>query len=1721
VVRVAAVVVANCLAEHDSSPSVDTALELLRAGRTADAEGSLRLLLTRDPQHAEGAYHLARLLIDSGRIGEAAGVLSTAIERRPDRASEFGIAVFALARSGAAEALPLLQRVAAQAPGDIVVQCRLGELLDEGGDAAAAACQFALAAEIEPASDDTWQWLYKAIALVRTHRVEAAEAILLRVLERDPRHVETTCQLATLLIAQDRLEEALARLTALIEPGSDDAASQRRSECTYLVFQLVERGMTAAVPLLRTIVEHAPSDVVAAHRMGEALESIGEPTAAAAYFERAALIVPSGSDPWQQLYHAIALVRAGRVVEAETALRALLRTDEPLIEAAYHLCRLLVGQQRLPEAAAVLAAEVESCLRGRRDGERVNELAPLAAELAELGVPEAVPVLERLVERTPDDALLRRRLATALPGHARALMRLGRIDAAESALRQLLVLHPGHEDAVHRLAQLSLDRGRPLEALSLLAAFVGGLSTDGPAPERIAQFNDQLYGLAHAGLEEAVPLLGRLADLVPGDPAVQFRLAEASETFGDAHEATRYFTRAADATPPPADIWGRLFTARALQRLGRDDDAETALRALLRADEPLIEAAYHLCRLLVGQQRLPEAAAVLAAEVESCLRGRRGGERVNELAPLAAELTELGVPEAVPVLERFVERTPDDVRLRHRLATALARHAPAEAMLQFQRIAAAEPTGSDAEPRLYHALALVRLGRMDAAESALRQLLVLHPGHEDAVLQLSQLHIDHGRPSESLSLLASFVDGLGADGRTPERIAQFSDQLDSLAHARFKDVVPLLRRLADWAPDDPAVQFRLAEASARFGDAHEATRHFTRAADATPGPTDVWGWLFKAMALQRLGQDDEAEASLRALLLADDHLIEVAYHLCRLLVGQHRLPEAAAVLAAEVDSCLRGRRGGERVIELAQLAAELAELGVREVVPVLERLVERTPDDTRLRHRLATALARHAPSDARPHFQRIAAAEPTGPDVEPRLYHALALVRLGRKDAAEVALRQLLVLHPGHEEAVQQLSELYIDRGRPVEALSLLAALVDRLSAEGRAPERIAHFSAQLELLAHAGFADVVPLLHRLADLAPGDLSLQFRLADASAKFGDAHEATRHFTRAADATPGPTDVWGWLFKAMALQRLGRGDEAEAALRYALSLDAPPVEVTHQMVQRLIATERFAEAIDMLDAVVAAAPPRNAILMPLAAELVLCGIASADVVLQRIVESNASDERALILFAQFAHAFSLTREATACIDRARAISDTAAHRIDSRLLVPFVLSSDEDIPVLADRFARGVDALIGSGIEVENPLSCLASPPYFQFFTFGTDTRDLNRKAAHLWQSAYPALRWTAPHCLSWRRRPLNRRLRIGFFTQPTFPLVWGIARALDRDAFEVVHLHESTSPMTPGAPWQGAADRHVVVPGTSISDAQRVVAEQELDILVHMPFTNLRYFLSHARLAPLQCVLCEPCYTDALENLDYYISWRPAEPAPLDDWYCCAVALMESAPYWLQRDYTRPSSLCRADFPLPQEARWYVCPAAGPKLHPRFDPILARILAADPDGVLVFLRGEAPMGRFAMQRIRRAIGPAADRVYALPTLPADKAHAVIGLADSVLDAWPIGGMSSAFAAIHAGIPTVTMPEHIPFGRWLASMYEAIGVTDLIASTPDEYVDRALRLASDPAWRAGLAERIRARRDIFVENQDAVREIETFLCAAASATHRGDAPRHWKRGRFTG
>jgi Flp pilus assembly protein TadD len=860
----------------------------------------------------------------------------------------------------------------------------------------------------------------------------------------------------------------------------------------------------------------------------------------------------------------------------------------------------------------------------------------------------------------------------------------------------------------------------------------------------------------------------------------------------------------------------------------------------------------------------------------------------------------------------------------------------------------------------------------------------------------------------------------------------------------------------------------------------------------------------ESLALTPPQRSDEAEAPLRHVLTLDPYHIEATYHLARLLIDQDRLTEAVALLRPIVE------QGSPRVSELAYPVFQLANRGVKEAVTLLQRIVEHVPGDIVATCRLGDALVAFGePAAAAAFFERATSGQPTGTDQW--LYQAIALTRLDRSAEAETPFRHVLTLDPHHVDAIYHLVRLLIAQNRLADAVAVLRPIVDQ------GHSRLAELASLVSELAGRGVSEALSLLQRLVEHAPRDPVANGLLGDALLASGESAAAVSCFERAAEAQP--TGIGQWIHKALALIRLERSAEAEAPLRHALTIAPDHSGVTYHLIRLLIDQGRLTDALTTLTSAVERLCERSASLAPLAMELAIRGSPAADALLRHIVELNSGDAKALRDFTTVAYWYGLADGALDYISRSRALADSVSLQIDDALMLPLVVSSEGDIERWMDRFRANVAAVTVSGARIANPLETIAQPPHYQPFCFGMDTRELYAAAATAWQTVYPRLRWTAPHCQTWRDQPLRRRLRVGFLTQATFPLLWGIAKELDRAQFEVVHLYQRSDPPVRMAGWHGAADRHVAIPDTNVEDAQRAVADEALDVLIHTPFNGLRYFLSHARLAPVQCVQCEPCYTDGLANLDYYISWAPAEPTPTSAWYTCAVALMNRPPYWVERDYVTPATPERRAFNLPPDARWYLFPNTPLKMHPRFDVVLAKLLAEDPDGILILLRGDWLTTRIVEGRIRRAAGSAADRVHVLPTLPAARAHGLLTLADAVLDGWPLGGMSSSFAAIHAGVPTVTLPANIPFGRWLTSMYEAIGVTDLVAADQEDYVRIAIRLANEPRWRDDIAARIRARSTIFTEDRLAVRELEMFLTAAVGAAHRGERPRSWRDGHF--
>ena len=75
--------------------------------------------------------------------------------------------------------------------------------------------------------------------------------------------------------------------------------------------------------------------------------------------------------------------------------------------------------------------------------------------------------------------------------------------------------------------------------------------------------------------------------------------------------------------------------------------------------------------------------------------------------------------------------------------------------------------------------------------------------------------------------------------------------------------------------------------------------------------------------------------------------------------------------------------------------------------------------------------------------------------------------------------------------------------------------------------------------------------------------------------------------------------------------------------------------------------------------------------------------------------------------------------------------------------------------------------------------------------------------------------------------------------------------------------------------------------------------------------------------------------------------------------------------------------------------------------------------------------------------------------------------------DAVLDPMPFGGVNGTLEALDAGVPVVTLAGRRHGERTSYSILANLGVTDTVAQTGREYVEIAVRLASDPAFAADV------------------------------------------------
>ena len=565
----------------------------------------------------------------------------------------------------------------------------------------------------------------------------------------------------------------------------------------------------------------------------------------------------------------------------------------------------------------------------------------------------------------------------------------------------------------------------------------------------------------------------------------------------------------------------------------------------------------------------------------------------------------------------------------------------------------------------------------------------------------------------------------------------------------------------------------------------------------------------------------------------------------------------------------------------------------------------------------------------------------------------------------------------------------------------------------------------------------------------------------------------------------------------ALTMLRRLDDAEAAFRSAVALDARFADAWFNLANVLREQQRFADADAAYRRVIELRPDHAAAFNNLANLL-------------RMQGRNREASEAFVHLGNILQEIGRTADAANAYRQAQASWPGPVSEVKLAFLTPVIPASVAEIDATREQLRTGLTRLAAQRVALEDPLRGASNAIFYTGY-HGRNDRELREAFADFYLGAHPHLAWRAPHCEGYAGA--GDRIRIGFISKfllpehPMTKLFGGVAETLDRNRFEVSVFR--FDPLE-GNPSFGAS-RTIVLPD-DLDRARRIIADARLDVLFYtdIGMDPTTYFLAFARLAPVQCVTFGHPVTTGIANVDYFLSGRELETPDSRAHYTETLIPLAAVPTYFRLPAVSATPPMRAELSLPQDARLYFCAQNLIKFHPDFDPVLGEILRRDRFGLLVLINSaRAPqLGTLLLERFRRTIPDVTDRIAFLPFLKLDRLLGFLQYVDAVLDTPVFSGGTTSLEMFAVDAPVVTWPGAFARSRITHALYRQIQIAGLAARDGSDYVEIALRLANDAAWRTALRSELHAKKGALYENGAVVKELDRFLAAAVSAAANG-------------
>jgi predicted O-linked N-acetylglucosamine transferase (SPINDLY family) len=336
-------------------------------------------------------------------------------------------------------------------------------------------------------------------------------------------------------------------------------------------------------------------------------------------------------------------------------------------------------------------------------------------------------------------------------------------------------------------------------------------------------------------------------------------------------------------------------------------------------------------------------------------------------------------------------------------------------------------------------------------------------------------------------------------------------------------------------------------------------------------------------------------------------------------------------------------------------------------------------------------------------------------------------------------------------------------------------------------------------------------------------------------------------------------------------------------------------------------------------------------------------------------------------------------------------------------------------------------------------------------------------------------------------RNSNRRFRVGYVSPDfrnhcqaffTIPLL----SHHDHSQFEIFCYADIVAPDSVTARLKSYTDHWRNIHGLSDAQAAELIRSDKIDVLVdltmHMKRSHLLVF-AH-KPAPVQiCWLAYPG-TTGLTAIEYRLTDPHLDPPGLFDHYYSEESIRLPDTFWCY------DPLCSEPTvnDLPALTAGHITFGSlnnSCKLNHGTLELFVRILQIVDHSRLILFVGEGSH-RDRMRKFLIEHGITADRLAFVPRQSRQRYLEQYHQIDIGLDTLPYNGHTTSLDAFWMGVPVATLVGNTVVGRAGLSQLTNLGLTDLIAHTPDQYLDIIMHLAADLPRLSHLRSTLRARME---------------------------------------